>query len=383
MLRIRIDNNGAANRQLSKVNLHLDITINESGVSAFFGKSGSGKTSLLRCLAGLEPKLQEAYIAFNGHIWHDSNKGIFLPPEKRQIAYVFQDNRLFPHLTVEQNLHFAYRRRFKNSELTIKKCIKTFQLSNMLAKYPIQLSGGEIRRAAIARALLSTPQLLILDEPTAGLDDHTARKTLDLICDLIRQIECPVLFVSHDISEVTQISNTLILMDNGQVYQHGDLLPVYKELCDRNLLEGKPSSILSAKVIGINSKHHLATTTLGDNQSLHLNSAGLALGDIVRVNIPASDVSIAISKPTNTSILNIIKTKVHKIQVLGNGVVLIHLLAGQHTILARITTKSAELLALEEQQAVYAQIKSVALLNRSVISAEHHIHTQPHPTMTS
>ncbi|WP_101758322.1 molybdenum ABC transporter ATP-binding protein [Oceanicoccus sp. KOV_DT_Chl] len=342
--------------------LTIDTTIETTGITAIYGHSGAGKTTLLRWLAGLEPN-SPGQLQFNDQYWQHGDH--FLPTQQRQIAYVFQDARLFPHLTVQGNLDFAYQRRFNNNGPTMAQVSEWFELSELLAKNSTELSGGEQQRVAIARALLSSPQLLLMDEPLASLDSKNKAVILQHLQRLHQQLPTPTLYVSHNIEEVSRLADQLILIEKGQITAQGPLL----DLCSRLDLslshEENAASIIMATVQQHDNHYQLTELLIDDTLPLFLTQMHATIGDAVAVRIPARDVSITLEKPDQTSILNIIPATVDDIEQSAAARVLIRLKVSEQFLLVRLTHKSVDRLQLTIGQTVYAQIKTVALLSEN------------------
>lgn len=214
----------------------FDLNVNEqlpaSGVTALYGHSGCGKSSLLRCIAGLEQPKQ-AYLQINGEVWDDSEKQVCLPTHKRQIGYVFQEASLFDHLSVMKNLTFGAKRSGKlEAQNALDQAVELLGIETFLSRMPESLSGGERQRVAIARALAVCPELLLMDEPLASLDIRRKREILPFLERLHQELEIPVLYVSHSPAEVRRLADYVVIMDKGTVIASGNI-----ETTQRHLLE--------------------------------------------------------------------------------------------------------------------------------------------------
>jgi molybdate transport system ATP-binding protein len=208
--------------------LQLKCKLPDHGITAIYGPSGSGKSTLLDCIAGLRQPGDDSSIQFQGDTWHDRTHNT--PTWQRRIGYVFQDARLFPHLSVQQNLDYALaRRRPEPDRISLDKVITWLELADLLTRAPDTLSAGQKQRVAIARALLSAPRLLLLDEPLANLDHAASQQCLGYLQRLQEELNLPMLYVSHDIEEVTQLADHLALLDQGKLVDQGSLL----DLCSR------------------------------------------------------------------------------------------------------------------------------------------------------
>jgi len=198
----------------------IDIAFRtDSGATALFGPSGSGKTTVLHAIAGLL-RPERGRIVFDGRVMLDTASSVFVQPYRREVGYVFQDARLFPHLTVRQNLlfgrFFAHRQRRRNGGMTLENVVSLLGIDHILSRRPVNLSGGERQRVAIGRALLAEPCMLLMDEPLAALDAARKAEILPVLERLRDVSRVPILYVSHDVSEVSRIANNVIMMENGR-----------------------------------------------------------------------------------------------------------------------------------------------------------------------
>ncbi len=349
----------------SRFELDVDFELAAKGITALYGQSGAGKSSILRCIAGLE-RQAVGTISYGDHQWQSTRQQVFVAPEQRAVAYVFQDNRLFPHLNVEDNLRYALRRRYASHGPDINDAVEWFGLIALLAHYPAQLSGGESRRVALARAALSAPRLMLLDEPLSGVDKAGKASLLQAIRHLQQQLACPMLYISHHIDEISQIADHLMLLEAGKIVSQGPLIELCSRIEESLAHEQDAAAILQCRVVANDAAFDLTELLCGDEQRLYVSQSQLRLHQLVRIRIPARDVSIALSRPDDSSILNILHTRIDALEDTHSGRVLLRLnISGQY-LLARITRKSALQLGLHKGMSVYAQIKSVALLNQAL-----------------
>lgn len=204
--------------QLGSLNVDFSIDIPSSGACAIFGRSGAGKSTILRWMAGLNQS-EKGNFSVNGEIWEDTTKGIFLPPEQRSVGYVFQENNLFPHLSAGQNIRYAYKRApcVSSDSKIADEIFQMLGVSSLLEKKPFQLSGGEKQRVALARSLIMQPKLLLLDEPLSALDDFAKTEILSYLEKIKHQARVPMIFVSHSVSEVTRLCDNIIQIHDGRV----------------------------------------------------------------------------------------------------------------------------------------------------------------------
>lgn len=224
--------------KLDSFTLDFDQCLPARGVTAIFGHSGCGKSTLLRCIAGLE-RPEMAYVNVGGECWEDTNNAFRLPTHRRTIGYVFQEASLFPHLTVLKNLQFGQRRSgaAKTSD-QLTQAIELLGIESLLERKPERLSGGERQRVAIARALAVCPQLLLMDEPLAALDMRRKREILPFLEQVHRELDIPVLYVTHSPTEVRRMADHLIVMEEGKVIANGALDETAHHLIDEETLLG-------------------------------------------------------------------------------------------------------------------------------------------------
>lgn len=340
---------------------HLDVNceIPLTGVTAIYGPSGSGKSTLLDCIAGLRQASTESVIRMDTNVWQEP--GLNTAPWERQIGYVFQDARLFPHLTVAQNLDYAVQRRRPVTSPGLEDVIEWMDLHELLWRAPDTLSAGEKQRVAIARALLSAPRLLLLDEPLANLDQSARQHCLRCLHTLSKELALPMIYVSHDIEEVAQLADHLVLIDKGRVVDQGSLLSLCSQLDTRLSQEEQAAAILTATVARQDTTFNLTELDL-EGSTLYVNHLPKAVGHACRVRIPARDVSLCRQKPNDSSILNILPVTLCEIQDSDSPRLMLRLSLGTQFLLARITRKSAVELKLQLGDSLYAQIKSAALL---------------------
>jgi len=363
--RARADGPAANDRPFS---LDIDLRLPARGVSAVFGPSGSGKTTLLRAVAGLERRAS-GRVVIDGEVWQDSATGRFVPTHRRPLGMVFQDGALFPHLSVADNLAFG-RRHAGDSTKTAATTdtaavIDLLGLGALLGRRPDSLSGGEQQRVAIARALLAGPRLLLMDEPLAALDEARKAEFLPWLEKLHDQLEIPVLYVSHSLPEVARLADHLVLLDDGRTVADGPLASLLARL-DLPLSHGEEAFVVIAATVGAyDAEYALARLDFaGDGQhSLWAPSPPRASGASVRVRIQARDVSLANEVPQASSILNTLAATVAGVERQAPGRALAQLRIGETMLLARLTQKSVDHLGIAAGRPVYAQIKSVALVD--------------------
>lgn len=338
--------------------LRFKAQIKATGVSAVFGPSGAGKSTLLRVVAGLE-RGAKGTIRFNGGDWQTATT--FMPPEARRIGYVFQDARLFDHLTVIGNLNFAARhaKSAPNSALpqTPMDALDAMGVADLAQRRPHSLSGGEAARVALARALMSAPQILLMDEPLASLDLPRREAILPLLETIATTL--PVIYVSHALDEITRLARDIYVLDRGEVRAQGPLSSVLTDPAAAPFLGPRGAgAVLHAQITA----HH------PDGVSELAISGGVlivpllqgAVGRRVTLRIPAADIIVAKVKPEGISALNILPATVIRVDQVDEGV-LVALRCGTDMITAQLTQRSTNALDLRAGEAVFAVVKSVAI----------------------
>ena len=345
--------------QKGTFDLAFDLDLPTAGFTAICGPSGCGKTTLLRCVAGLEPDFK-GIVRIGPAVWQDGTTN--RPLHQRALGYVFQNGELFAHLCVEDNLRFAWDRTTTDNRRVIwDEVIDLLGLSGLLSRSTTHLSGGERQRVALGRALLKSPDLLILDEPLTALEYSTRRAIFPLLERMRDQFAIPVLYVTHSVDEAARLADRLVLMDKGRIINHGPLGELLTSPVP-GLAHGRDAgAVVAATVSAMDAEFHLARLDFPGGQ-LQVCDRDLALGAAVRVRIDARDVSLALSPPHETSILNILPVEVADLLPDDPGRVVVRLRAGETVLLAAVTARSAQTLKLVPGQRAWAQIKSVALL---------------------
>ena len=343
--------------------LNVDLNIPAKGFNVLFGHSGCGKTTLLRCLSGLE-RSSKGFLKVGNEIWQDEANGIFLPASKRPIGYVFQDARLFSHLSVEDNLKYGYKRSCKPKNSTIfKQVINIMGLAPLLKQNPGQLSGGEKQRVAIGRSLLTSPQLLLMDEPLASLDTKRKQEIIPYFRRLQTELNIPIFYVTHSLNEVLQLVDTMIVLDKGKLKNVGTMEEIFSNLDLKNRIE--PSllgGVLDATVISQDENYQL-TVLEYKGQTIYVPKQKTLVGNKLRIHIHAEDVALSISDAQGkTSVLNILSAKILEVNSASNKNYMTHVkLDIGCPLLATITRKSLKTLNLRPGQTVYAHIKAIRM----------------------
>ena len=339
------------------------------GLVALFGRSGSGKTSLVNIIAGLI-RPHQGSVAIDGIALVDTARGIFVPRHKRRIGYVFQEGRLFPHLTVRQNL--LYGRWFSppsERRDDLGRVVDLLGIDSLLERRPGRLSGGEKQRVAIGRALLANPRLLLMDEPLASLDEARKAEILPYIERLRDESRVPIVYVSHAIAEVARLASTIVLLADGKVAATGSTADILHRL-DLVPLTGpaETGAIVEATV----ERHDTAfgLTELRSRAGLwRLPRLDAPPGTRLRLRVHARDVMLAKSAPSDVSALNVLPAVIVEMTAGDESTVEVRLECGGDTLLARLTRYSVEHMGLAVGSPVHALVKSVALDRRSLSGA--------------
>ncbi len=358
MLKVRLEHS------FSGFDLDAEFEAEAKSITALFGKSGSGKTTLINQLAGLEQPAKGC-IELDGEILFDSEKQIHVPPEHRRLGYVFQDGRLFPHLTVRGNLTYGEK---KDATIDFNQIIDLLDIGSILDRRPANLSGGERQRVAIGRALLSSPRLLLMDEPLASIDVQRRADILPFIERLRDELGMTIVYVSHAIEEVIRLADTMVVLSAGKVAATGGVEELMSRL-DLHPLTGRfeAGAVLATTYESYDPEFDLATLRF-DGGALRVPGLNLPEGATLRAHIRARDVSLMLSRPADTSILNIFEGEVVEIQAGGGPQVDIRLDIGS-PLNARITRKSLHDLNIKTGTRLFALVKAVAI-DRSSLGAQ-------------
>ncbi len=360
--------------------LDVDLSLPAQGITVLFGHSGSGKTTVLRCVAGLE-QADTARVEIGGEAWEDSARGVRRPTWQRPIGYVFQEASLFDHLDVQGNLRFGLRRTevagvAPHDALSLDGAIELLGIGHLLARRPAQLSGGERQRVAIARALAARPRLLLLDEPLSALDAARRQEILPWLERLRDEVRIPMLYVTHSTEEMGRLAATLVLMDQGRAVACGPAQEVLLRP-ELGVVPGDDVGVLVAgEVVERDTPWHLMRVAFAGG-SLWLRDDGTPPGHRVRLRVLARDVSLATERPQATSVQNLVAARVAAVapDARQPGQVMVRVACGADGIrdgtvdgagtagvalLARITARAAHQLGLAPGTAVWAQVKAVA-----------------------
>jgi len=345
----------------------LDVSFTApAGVTALFGRSGAGKTTLVNAVAGLLAP-DRARILVDGTVLTDTAAGIHVPPHRRRIGYVFQGARLFPHLTVRQNLAFGRWFAPRGAERADPaRVVELLGIGGLLARRPGGLSGGERQRVAIGRALLSAPRLILMDEPLAALDEARKDEIIPYLERLRDETAVPILYVSHQVPEIARLATTVVALADGRVVATGSVGEVLADP-DKVRLFGvrEAGAVLTARVVGHDAADGLTELAVSAGR-LFLPRLDQPPGAVVRVRIEAHDVTLCRTPPEGVSTLNILPAVVASItEGEGPGAAVL-LLAGEDRLLARITRRSVRTLGLAPGMACHAMLKATSVAPRDI-----------------
>lgn len=334
------------------------------GLTVLFGRSGSGKTTVINAVAGLL-RTRQARVAVNGQVLCDTAQRVWLPPHKRRLGYVFQEGRLFPHLSVSQNLRFGQWFAPKDAPREdMGRVVEMLGIGPLLNRRPASLSGGEKQRVAIGRALLASPRLILADEPLAALDEARKAEILPYFERLRDESDIPILYVSHSPAEVARLATTLVALEGGKVARQG---PAVEVLGDPMFTPGGVRSV-GAVIEAQVAQHHddgLSELTAG-KVSLFLPHVAHEPGTVLRVRVAAQDVMLSLEEPKGVSALNIIEGRIDQVRS-GDGpgaIVSLDTPAGR--VLARVTRRSVSALGLQSGLRVFAVVKTVSIAPQDV-----------------
>jgi len=345
----------------------LDIRFRSGrGLTALFGRSGSGKTSVVNAIAGLIRPLRGRIVADEA-VLLDTERGICAPTHRRGVGYVFQEGRLFPHLTVRHNLLFG--RWFASGRARsagLEDVVELLGIGALLDRRPGRLSGGEKQRVAIGRALLAGPRLLLMDEPLASLDARRKDEILPYLERLRDQANVPIIYVSHSVAEVTRLATTIVLISDGRVHAVGPVQEVMGR-ADLYPLAGRfeAGAVLLVHVARHDPQWGL-TELAGSFGKLVVPRLEVPVGTALRIRVRARDVILAVTRPSEISALNVVEGQVERLIPIEEGTLEVQLRASNQRLLARVTRRSGEALGLAPGRQVFAVIKSVAIDRRSL-----------------
>ncbi|MBH88505.1 MAG: molybdenum ABC transporter ATP-binding protein [Pelagibacterales bacterium] len=343
---------------------NININFSEANIIAITGLSGSGKSTIAKVICGLI-KPQNGHIKINNKLLYCSRNNINIPPHKRNIGMVFQEARLFSHMSVKANLLYGQRRNSIFDQKRFDKIIKILGIKSILNRDIFNLSGGEAQRVSIGRALLSEPKILILDEPLTGLDSLRQKKIMKIIKDINKNLDIPILFISHSLEEIIFIAEKIIIIDKGKVAAQGsiDQIISYKKLSYFNSSNTNYSLIKGI----IHSHDKTNANTIIDVNGIKLITKPISdkINSNQIIKLFSKDISIATKVPNNISINNILEVKITKIKIYKkDGKAEIILALGKQEIIAEITLFSFNKLKLKTNLKVYALIKAISIVGK-------------------
>jgi molybdate transport system ATP-binding protein len=346
----------------------LDVTQDFApcGLIALFGQSGSGKSTLLRVVAGLETRA-EGRITMAGETWQEGHR--LVPPERRGVGYVFQDTRLFPHLSVRGNLQYAHKRARGLLGPGIEEVVGALDLSPLLDRRPSHLSGGERQRVAIGRALLAAPKILLMDEPLASLDEQRKTEILPYIERLRDETKVPIVYVSHSVAEVARLATDVVLLSAGKVTASGSTAEILRRLDLLPAGEAGEGGALVEMAIERHDEGFGMSVLASAVGEIRVPRVDAAPGTPVRLRIRARDVMVATEPPRGLSALNVLAGHISGMSAAGDALLDVSIDCNGETLLARITRQSAHTLDLALGQPVFAVVKTVSFERGSTAPA--------------
>ncbi len=341
--------------------LAASLAVAEPGITAIFGRSGSGKSTLLNMIAGLL-RPDAGRIAVDGRVLFDAQAGIDIPPEQRRLGYVFQDARLFPHMTVRDNLDYGRRRLAPaRRHVGFDQVVALLDIAPLLERRPARLSGGEKQRVAIGRALLASPGLLLMDEPLASLDAPRKAEILPFVERLHAELATPIVYVSHAVDEVLRLADTIAVMAAGRVRAYGEVEAITSrpDLADAGF--GDVGTVIAARIVG-----HDADSGISELETpagnLRIGRLDAPVGATVRLRLRARDVALALDAPRRMSVLNVFSGHIAAIEPRAEGIVDVAVeIAPGMRLWSEVTRLALSNLGLAPGSHVHTLIKSVAI----------------------
>jgi molybdate transport system ATP-binding protein len=334
------------------------------GVVALFGRSGCGKSTLVNVIAGLLDA-DSGRVALDDIVLLDTERRLYVPPEHRRIGYVFQDARLFPHLSVAANLKYGERRAPPQRFVNLDTVAGLLDLGPLMDRRTHQLSGGERQRVAIGRALLAQPRLLLLDEPLASLDAARRDEVLPYLETLRDQLAVPMVYVSHDFDEVLRLATYVVLMESGKTIAQGGVGEMSLNSGLRSIIGADAvGAIVDGTVLGMDAASGLMRVRLGHGE-LRVEAANFAAGSKLRVQLLARDLIVATQEPQHLSVRNILTGVITAVSSDDADSDLVAIDIGGATIMARVTKAATRDLSLEPGLPAWALVKAVSLRGHS------------------
>ncbi len=345
---------------------NFDVIIKEcfsDGITGIFGPSGSGKTSLLQSISGLTtPK--SGRITIGGRVVFDSEKKINIPVNKRNIGYVFQEGRLFPHMTVEKNLLYGLKKT-EHKKVSFDEVVELLNLSHLLKSKPAQISGGERQRTALGRSLLSSPDILLLDEPFSAVDMSLRNQILPFIIRIQQKVNVPILVVSHDLPDILKLTSTIFVVKGGSCIGHGAYYDLLKEKAISSIF-GAGSIVNSIDMTVLNTNPNSGLTMLGwrgtENEvliSCEKSKANYLEGQKIKIFINADDIALSTEKSNTISIQNQVFGTID--EIISKGPTLLCIIDAGFKLVVEITAESQRRMGIYKGGNVWCLFKSVAI----------------------
>ncbi len=342
--------------------LDVDLALPATGITVLFGPSGSGKTSLLRCVAGLE-KPAQGLVRVGPELWQDDSCGVFRPPWQRDLAYVFQEASLFEHLDVGQNVAYGLQRSGKpGAAAALERAIALLGIGHLMHRSPSRLSGGERQRVAIARALATQPRLVLLDEPLAALDLARRHEILPWLEKMRDELSMPMLYITHSADELARLADQVVMLEGGLVKACGPAPEVLARVDDPAIVGDEAGVLLKGRVVERDARWHLAKVAF-EGGALWVRDSAMLLGQSVRLRVLARDLSLTVHATQDTSIQNHLHGHIEAIaDDVHPSQALVRIRCGASVLVARVTRRALSSLKLAQGAAVWAQVKSVAVI---------------------
>ncbi len=359
----QVANNGYVRLDLKRdggFELKAEFEFPEVGITSIFGESGSGKTTVLRCVAGLERG--NGFVRIGNHVWQDDDKGLFLPTWQRPLGYVFQEASLFPHLSARGNIEFAVKRSSSsNARQRMETAIELLGIGHLLDRKPAQLSGGERQRVAIARAVATEPNIMLFDEPLAALDFARKAEILPWLEKLRTELRIPMLYVTHSAEEVMRLADNLVVLHKGDLLAAGPVQEVLSNVKVPISLGGDTGVLIKGEVTSVDQAWKTLTLSNG-KVNVVLPDTGHQVGEHLNIRVLANEVSISASPAHDSSILNCLEGVVTEVVHEQDGYdSLVQVECSGQLILARITNKSISTLQIQSGSKVWVMFKATSV----------------------
>ncbi|MEI7513985.1 MAG: molybdenum ABC transporter ATP-binding protein [Betaproteobacteria bacterium] len=342
--------------------MNVDLDLPSTGITVLFGSSGSGKTTLLRCVAGLE-RFANGLVRVGSDLWQDDARGVYVPTWQRDLGFVFQEASLFEHLKVQDNLAFGLKRSKKpGASQALARAIELLGIGQLLHRQAAGLSGGEKQRVAIARALATQPSLLLLDEPLSALDLTRRQDILPWLEKMRGELSIPMLYITHSADELARLADHLVVLDKGYVKASGAVQDVLARVESPVIVGDDAGVVLRGRVAQRDPLWYLARVAFSGGD-LWVRDNGIAVGQAVRLRVLARDVSISVHETQDTSIQNHIHGHIEAIADDAHpSQALVRIRCGKSILLGRVTKRAIDALNVGLGDAIWAQVKSVAVI---------------------